>query len=370
MRITHVYKTYFPESQGGLEETIRQICAGTRALGAENRVLTLAPHGRDYRVEREEATVIRYRRDLDIASCGMSASALMAFRWEAREADIVHYHFPWPFADVMHFSGAVSAPTVLTYHSDVVRQQKLAALYRPLMLRFLKAMTRVVATSRNYFTTSPVLQSVSDRVEVIPIGLDEASYPVPDEAVLRRVQAEVGSGFFLFVGVLRYYKGLHFLLDAVANTNMRVVIAGIGPMEQELRARARELGLTNVIFLGYVSDSWKAALFRLCRAVVFPSHMRAEAFGLTLVEGAMFGRPLISSEMGTGTTYVNVHGESGLVVKPGDPNDLRAAMQRLSNDDELAGKLGAGARQRYERLFTGKSMANSYYNLYQHVLGG
>ena len=269
----------------------------------------------------------------------------------------------------MHLTGGVRVPTVLTYHSDVVRQQSLMRLYSPLMWRFVRDMTHVVTTSPNYLATSPVLQAISDRVEVIPIGLDSSSYPEPSEMNLERVRREVGENFFLFVGVLRYYKGLHILLDAAAGTNLPVVIAGAGPVEDELRSRAQALGLTNIFFLGHVSDGWKVALFRLCRAVVFPSHMRSEAFGVSLVEGAMFGRPLISAEIGTGTTYVNADGHSGIVVRPGDAMELRAAMERLYGDDELTEKLGAGARSRYEQLFTGARMAKAYQELYHQLIG-
>jgi rhamnosyl/mannosyltransferase len=97
--------------------------------------------------------------------------------------------------------------------------------------------------------------------------------------------------------------------------------------------------------------------------------MRSEAFGVSLVEGAMIGRPLISAEIGTGTTYVNSHEQSGIVVRPGDVDQLRAAMQRLYANEGLASRLGVGARSRYEALFTGAQMGNSYNAVYQELLG-
>ena len=79
-------------------------------------------------------------------------------------------------------------------------------------------------------------------------------------------------------------------------------------------------------FLGAIPDEDKVALLTLCYGVVFPSHLRAEAFGVSLLEGAMFGKPMISSEIGTGTSHVNVGGVTGLVVPPGDSAALRAAL--------------------------------------------
>jgi len=169
------------------------------------------------------------------------------------------------------------------------------------------------------------------------------------------------------VGVLRYYKGLHILIDALQNTSLQCVITGAGPIETELKEQATKLGLKNVKFLGYVSDSEKVALYQLCRAVVFPSHLRSEAFGVTLIEGAMFGKPLISCEIGTGTTYVNADGETGIVVPPANTKALRGAMLKLDGDEALAESLGKAARSRYERLFTGRLMGERYAQLYKKL---
>lgn len=371
MRVLHVYKSYFPETQGGLEEVIRQICWGTGARGVENQVLTLAPRGQAGRIERDEATVRRYRRDLEIASCDVSWPALRALPRLARRVDVVHYHFPWPFADLMHLLGRVRTPSVLTYHSDIVRQRALSRLYAPLMRRFLDRIDSVVATSPNYVASSPVLRRFAQNVQVIPIGLDPGTYPAVDQEVHKRLEARVGRDFFLFLGVLRYYKGLHILLDAVAGTDLPVVIAGAGAEESALRARAADLGLDNVRFLGHVSEEEKVALFDLARAVVFPSHLRSEAFGVALLEGAMFGKPLISTEIGTGTSYINIHGETGWVVPPNDSRSLRQAMSSLARDNELASRLGQGACERYRRVFTsGPSMGERYAELYKRLTVG
>jgi glycosyltransferase involved in cell wall biosynthesis len=70
-----------------------------------------------------------------------------------------------------------------------------------------------------------------------------------------------------------------------------------------------------VDFLGFVPDEERVALFKLCRAVVFPSYLRSEVFEVTLLEGAMYSKPLISSEIAAGTSYVNIHGETGVLYK-------------------------------------------------------
>jgi rhamnosyl/mannosyltransferase len=109
------------------------------------------------------------------------------------------------------------------------------------------------------------------------------------------------------------------------------------------------------------------ALLELCYAVAFPSHLRSEAFGISLLEGAMFGKPMISSEIGTGTTYINVDGETGLVVPPSDPAAFRQAIRTLWDDPELARAMGARAEARYHQLFTSEQMATGYTELYREL---
>jgi rhamnosyl/mannosyltransferase len=203
---------------------------------------------------------------------------------------------------------------------------------------------------------------------VIPIGLDEATYPDPEDSFVDEVRDRVGEGFFLFIGVLRYYKGLHILLEAIKDTDLNVVIVGSGPVESELKKRAADLNIKNLQFLGYVSDEEKVALIRLSRAIVFPSYLRSEAFGVTLVEGAMFGKPLISTEIGTGTSFVNEDGITGFVVPPASPKHLQDAMYELNKNSPLAVKMGKASRDRYERLFTGKLMGERYVRLYEKLL--
>ena len=368
MRVLHFYKTYFPDSVGGVEQVIRQMCVGTGRLGITNQVLSLSRDRRLEPFDYEGHTVHRAPLNFEVASNAVSVQAIPKLARMAAEADVVHYHFPWPFMDLAHFLARIDKPTVVTYHSDIVRQKALLKLYQPLKHRFLESVDTIVATSPNYLASSAVLDRYRDKTRVITFGLDKSSYPEPDQARLDHWRARVGPKFFLFVGVLRYYKGLHILLDAVAGTDYPVVIVGAGPIEAELKAHAERLGLKRVQFVGAVDDLDKAALLKLCYAVAFPSHLRSEAFGISLLEGAMYGKPMISSEIGTGTTYINVHGETGLVVPPSDHEALRAAMTRLWHDPQMAQEMGQRAEARYWQLFTSAQMADNYARLYQELV--
>jgi len=369
VRVLHVYRTYFPDTQGGLEEVIRQICLNTQTLSVDSRVLTTSSNPASAPIDLNECTVYQNRKHIEIASCSIALGAVPEFKRQLAWADIVHYHFPWPFADILHFAVNVNKPTVVTYHSDIVRQRLLGWAYRPLMNRFLSSVDSIICTSPNYFATSDVLSRHAHKVNIIPIGINDLpARHIQKEEVDIEIEAQYGRDFFLFVGVMRYYKGLHILLQAAHNASYRFVLVGSGPIEQDLKEQAKKMGLNNVTFAGYLPDRVKNHLFNLAIAVVFPSYLRAEAFGITLLEGARHGRPLISTEIGSGTSHVNIHGETGLVVPPGSHTALRRALDQIWHNRETAKHMGNQARKRYEKLFSGKVMGERYFALYQSML--
>jgi rhamnosyl/mannosyltransferase len=367
MRILHFYKTSFPDTMGGVEQVINQIARGASKLGVTTDVLSLTPDRVSRTIEIDGYLAHRARLDLQIASTGFSASAFLRFAQLAKQADVIHYHFPWPFMDVVHFATRAKKPTVVTYHSDIIRQKKLLKIYQPLQKLFLSDVDRIVATSPNYLATSDVLARYKEKVSVIPIGLDKGTYPVPSSERLAYWRDRLAPKFFLFVGVIRYYKGLHILIEAAQGTDYPIMIVGAGPIEEELKAQVEKLGITNVHFLGHLPDEDKVALLHLSYAVVFPSHLRSEAFGISLLEGAMYGKPMISSEIGTGTTFINIADETGLVVPPSDPLAMRQAMRYLWDHPEQAAEMGQRAEARYWQHFTADQMVEAYVKLYREL---
>ncbi len=363
MRVLHIYKTYYPDTFGGIEQVILQLALGARRQGIDSDILTVSPSAQPACLQRPEGRVIRGKCNLEIASTPFSLDAARQFSRLHRQYDLLHYHFPWPFADLMHLGMRCTTPAILSYHSDVVAQRTLNLLYTPLRERFLRQMRLIVAASPQYAASSPVLAWHQDRLRVIPYGLEEPPAPEPER--IRYWRERLGEGFMLFVGVLRYYKGLHTLIAAAKGAPYPVVIAGHGPEAERLRAQAQTLGCNNVHFLGRIDEADKIALLHLCHAFVFPSHLRAEAFGISLLEAARQGRAMVSCEIATGTSYVNQHELTGLVIPPENPQALRAAMDALFANATLATRLGTRAQQRFVELFSAQAMVRAYVDAYQ-----
>ncbi len=369
MNILHIYKTSNFESYGGVETFIGMLCKENAQLGVNNTLLTLHPRPRKNPIRMDGYTIHQAKRNLFLASTGFSLSAFSKFKKLATQADIIHYHFPNPFADMLHVVCSPKKPSIVTYHSDILRQKYLLHIYRFLKRHFLDSVDRIVATSPSYFFSSDVLQKYAEKVSVIPIGIDHSLYQTACPDRLNYWRSRLQEPFFLFIGVMRYYKGLHIALEAISGTKIRFVIAGVdGGIEKELKAQTVRLNLNNVDFLGPINNEDKIALLHLCYGFAFPSYLRSEAFGISLLEAASVGKPLISCEIGTGTTFINAANETGLVIKPHSINELRKAMQYLLDNPDIAAKMGENAKKRSRKLFTVKQQAQSYYELYQRLL--
>jgi glycosyltransferase involved in cell wall biosynthesis len=371
MKVLHVYRTYFPDPPGGLQEAIRQICLATGSFGVESKVFTLSPQPNPKHLVRPEAITVRSRSWAAPASCDLGgAGSLVEFYRLQKWADVVHLHYPWPFADVLNLFKASDKPAVMTYHSDIVRQQVLSRLYRPLMRHTMRAMSAVIATSPAYAKTSSVLTRdvPSGRLRTIPLGIVDMPDAAPGfDGQFASADYAKYTPFVLALGVLRYYKGLHTLVHAARQINGNIVIAGSGPEDANLKELARQLGVTNIVFAGQVTEVQKTELLRQCTALVLPSHLRSEAFGMVLVEASMFSRPMVCCEVGSGTSYVNLDGVTGFVVPPESPSELANACNRILGDPVLAKTMGIAARARYENLFSGAALGRAYFDLYREV---
>ena len=360
MHILHLYKDYFPVL-GGIENHIRVLAEAQAAASHRVTVLVCDPGRHTRRRETNGVTVIRAGRLATRASMPIS----LAQPWELlrQHPDIVHVHSPYPLGELANWLTRRGQATVITHHSDVVRQQRWLRLYAPLLRRVLRAADRIIATSPRYVETSPWLRPVADKCVVVPLGVDAALFR-PDE------REHTGSPRLLFVGRLRYYKGLDTLLHALTQLpGVSLDIVGEGPMRAAWEALAHAVGLTDrVHFRGDVNDADLPAQYRQADLFVLPANARAEAFGTVLLEAMASGLACITTELGTGTSWIVEDGATGLVVPPADPEALARAIKSLLDDVPRRQAMGAAGRARVEAMFTVERMIEGVERVYQEVL--
>lgn len=363
MKVLHIYKDYYPVF-GGIENHLKLLAEGQVQRGLEVQVLVTSPTSMTIIEEIAGVRVLKAGRLATVASTPLSPSLPL---WLGRlEADIIHLHFPYPLGELSYLLRGGGRRAVVTYHSDIVRQRRLLKLYQPLLWRFLERVRRIIATSPQYIQSSPYLKPFADKCTVIPHGIDLTLFHSLDDERTGAIRRRYGSPLILFVGKLRYYKGLDYLIQAMGGIEARLLVIGQGPMEWEWRALSERLGVVHKVdFLGRVSNEELPRYYSASELLVLPSCQRSEAFGIVQLEAMACGKPVVSTELGTGTSYVNLDGQTGLVVPPEEPNALREAINRLLADEALRARLGERARERVRRKFSAHMMVDRVIALYQ-----
>jgi rhamnosyl/mannosyltransferase len=368
IKVLHVYKCFGPNGFGGIETFIESLVESTKPK-CRHIVLALGPVKSITVTRYRGAVVVLIKPQFSALSMPVSIAMIPVFWFLSRRVDVVHYHYPFPFQDILSFFAKSSMPRVVTYHADIVRQRFTGYLYRPLMRLFLNRADAVVATSPAYKASSWVLRSLKRSSIVIPLSIP-ASPPEVSQDRLDYWRGKVGADFQLFLGAHRSYKGLSVLIEAAASTRLPLVIAGEGELTEKLVGQAQMLGASNITFVGSVSQIDKEALLLLSRALVLPSSHRSEAFGIVLLEASRQSTPMITTEVGTATSWVNEHMCTGLVVSPSSQVELESAMMFMHQSPQAAIKMGLLARQRFDLVFDVALMAQGYVNIYQSLVFG
>ncbi|MCB9134149.1 MAG: glycosyltransferase [Anaerolineales bacterium] len=361
MRILHLYKDYSP-ILGGIENHVKTLAELEAARGHHVTVLVTNPSNLPSRETLNGVHLIRTWRLTTVASTPLTAAFLTEI--PRLKPDITHLHFPYPIGEVSQLLVG-KKPYIITYHSDVVRQQSILRFYRPLMQRVLRGAARILPTSDRYIASSPYLKPLADKCTVVPLSVDPEPFANPTPLV-----PPTDRPTLVFIGRHRYYKGLDTLIQAMPNLNARLLVGGDGPMRAAWQTLASELGVSDrVRFLGEVSDDDLPGFFASGDVFVLPANSRAEAFGKVLLEAMATGLPCVTTELGTGTSFVVQDGVTGFVVPPENPEALGAALRRLLEDVELRKTMGAGGRARVLAEFTPEKLLERTQRVYREVLG-
>lgn len=363
MKILHLYKDYYPV-YGGIEGHIRTLAEAQAAAGHRVTVAVTNPDKLPPQEELNGVRVKRLSRFGTLKSTPLSPGFL-PYLWNEKP-DITHLHFPYPVVEMSQLIAGRNRPYVISYHSDIVRpgQQFFLSLYRPFLWRILKGARCIIVDSHRYLKISPYLQTMQDKCVVVPIGIDPE--PFLDASPLCKND---GRPRIFFLGRHRYYKGVEILLQAMKQIDACLWIGGDGEMRRKWTRQAEGLGLDGrVNFSGDIPKDDLPGLYASMDIFVLPSTLRAEGFGIVLLEAMAAGLPCITTELGTGTSFIVQNELTGLVVPPQEPDALADALQRLIKDPELRIRMGANGQKRVLRKFTAKRMVGQVESVYRSAL--
>ncbi len=368
MRVLHIYKDCYPPVCGGIEISIHRIIDATRDDCDEISVLVCNRQFKSEFAEVEGTPVFK------VGEWGRFLSAPIApmFPYWLRKirADILHYHLPNPTAVLSHLLVRPKGKVVVHYHSDIIRQKRWMRFYGPFQRRFLQLADKIIVTSPNYLETSETLAPFRQKCEVIPFGINTSRFSPTSEIedIAQVIRRRYGMGLVLFVGILRYYKGIHVLIDAMEHVEGKALIVGDGPLLPELMEYAHSKPYRDRIqFVGAVESV--IPYYYAADVFCLPSIYRSEAFGMVLLEASACSLPLVTTEIGTGTSHVNLDGFTGYVVPPKDPEALAQALRTLLGESSLRYRFGREARKRVVNYFSQEEMARKIIYVYNSLMG-
>ncbi len=367
MKILQINKLYYPWI-GGVETVVKQLAEGINnvdgfvmdVLVCNNAFKTIHERINGVFITRASSAGIFFSMPVSI-----SFIAWLKKLWKGY--DILHIHLPFPLVEIAIWLIRPKNRLIVTYHSDIVRQKFISLFVAGLDKWTLMRAEKIVVSNPNIIKNSAVLMHFKSKCEVIPFGADMDGFAIKEDK--KRITSEIhktfGEKIVLFVGRLVYYKGVEYLIRAMKNIDAKLLIVGEGPLKGTLAGEVHKNGLeSRVTFIPYQKEDKLIDFYLSASVFVLPSIYRSEAFGITIIEAMACGLPVISTELGTGTSYVNEDGVTGFVVPPRDSYAISCAINKLLSDHALLSNMGEAAYRRVETLFTVEKMLNGYKKLY------
>ncbi|MEP6789837.1 MAG: glycosyltransferase [Ramlibacter sp.] len=367
---------FWDDQHGGIERHAALLSRELARRGVEVVNLVAAPGAQGSDIMCDGYRLIRAPSFGKVAGTAMSPALVwraLVMHWR-KPFDIIHLHLPDPLSHLVSMLLPRKVKRVLTWHSDIVRQQKLLRFYEPWLRRLAWRADAIVAATQSHFDSSTQLPQglPKSRLHVIQYGLDYAPLAMTPagEAQAAALRARAAGRTMVFaLGRHVYYKGFDVLIQAMQAFDGFLVLGGDGPLRDELQAQAEQGSVPDRIwFSGRIPEEDLAVYFNACDIFCMPSVERSEAFGLVQLEAMACGKPVVNTWLNNGVNEVSPNGETGLTVPTHDPGALAQALSSLSQDPELRARLGANARIRARSEFSLDDMADRHLALYREVL--
>ena len=367
MRILQLVKYYDP-SQGGMESVVKNIVEGI-VHSSDSISFTVYSNNHKQNFvksikEKNRETIIK-----EITPAYLKSQPLNlrypSLKKLIKDNDVIHHHYPFPtmeFTLLRYLKLINNKKFIITWHANIKnsRWSWIERIYNPIINKLLERADSIIVTSPQLFMESNILQKYKEKVNVIPLCYNPKyfsdsckSYPI-------------GRSFkLLFVGKLRKYKGLEYLLKSIKNLDVKLNIVGNGEELDNLKLLVNELNLINkVVFITDAKDIDLVQFYKEADLFVLPSINEAEAFGIVQLEALANGLPVINTNLKSGVPYVSLNDYSGITVEPRNSDYLKSAIEKIINNKELYELYSYNALKRV-KLFSRKKMSEDYIEIYQ-----
>jgi glycosyltransferase involved in cell wall biosynthesis len=367
MNILQIVKYFYP-SKGGMESVVKDLSEGLCSFGKNINITVYTNSNflsfKTTKLVSSNLIVIFEKTILFFKSQPVRLRYKSLVRLIS-EADIIHHHFPYPnieFWLLFYRRKLLSKKLIITWHANVEnsRWSILFSFYKPVIKRLLRLADKIVVTSPNLFDNSKLLFEFKEKVVVIPL-----SYNPTISSISIPRKFPTGRKFkILFVGKLRKYKGLKYLIEAVKDLDVQLYIIGDGEERENLLSLVRFYDINKkVFFFNNVSNDDLRKFYFESDLFILPSINEAEAFGIVQLEAMANGLPVINTNLNSGVPFVSIDKYSGYTVIPSDSSGLKYAISEILNNPKLYEEFSINALNR-AKDFTIDAMVSSYLKIY------
>jgi glycosyltransferase involved in cell wall biosynthesis len=349
--------TSLDRTQGGIASANRNIVRALFGMTSQPDVGVLAYHGGEPELEAE---YLEGKQFVFATGCNSSKRRFVGryiascLRWRPNLVFVDHLHLsviPYVLRWMIH------TPYVMTCHG-IEFDQGVTKLRSA-------AFRHAAARLTNSHYTADRLRQMFPGTMIAPceLALDDLGMPaeagcelplLPDAFGVMRPFGQQAALIVARLSASERYKGhdqLIQVMPAVARNvpDAQLVIAGSGDDSERLKALARDSGAGHaVLFAGFVAPALLATLYARCRLFAMPS--RGEGFGLVYLEAMRFAKPCLASRVDAGSEVV-VDGQTGLLVDPGNLEEIHTAIERVLSDPSFAERLGRAGLARLNQRY-------------------
>lgn len=369
MKVLQLVKYYDP-CQGGMETVVKSIVEG---IIASSNNINFTVYSNNHRqnfvkhvIKKNRETIIKEITPFYLKSQPLNLS-YPSLRKLIKEHDIIHHHYPFPtmeFTLLRYLKLMDNKKIIITWHANIKnsRWSWIERIYNPLIKKILDRADTIIVTSPQLYNESDILQKYKEKVQVIPLSFDP-KYTSNDS----KKYPEGRKFELLFVGKLRKYKGVEYLIKAIENLDVKLNIVGNGEELGNLKSLVQSIdAVDKVKFVLDADDKELIYLYKKCDLFILPSINEAEAFGVVQLEALANALPVINTNLKSGVPFVSLNEYSGITVEPTMSNELKAAIEKMINNKELYELYSFNALERV-KVFSREKMAENYMKIYQKL---
>lgn len=248
-------------------------------------------------------------------------------------ADIIHHNFPFPNIEIWllyYYRILRRKKFVITWHANIenTRWSLLNIFYKPIIKSLLKYADYIVVTSPALLENSSILKKFAHKIEIIPLCFNDSNFSnKPKRLNLSSVKK------ILFVGKLREYKGVQFLIESIIDLDVQLFVVGNGEYLNQLKIIVQKFGIEKKVhFILDANDELLKKLYQKSDLFVLPSINEAEAFGIVQLEALASGLPVLNTNLKSGVPFVSLDGVTGFTVEPKDSVAIKNSILKIFSD--------------------------------------